>query len=73
MVETLEQPLTAYDAWLNRPPLTAKTRTAYRLQVRKSGAHLAQRLPMGDDPLHTPFARDSAIRDDKSYIKTERR
>jgi hypothetical protein len=44
MTETLEQARTAYDASLNRQPLAAKTRTAYRLQVRKSGAYLAQRL-----------------------------
>jgi len=68
----MEQAFTAYDAWLDRQPLAAKTRTANRLQVRQYTAYLAQRLPMGDDPLHTPFARDYAIRDYKSYLKTER-
>src|SRR6266567_2197786 len=72
MTETLEQTLTAYDAWLERQPLAAKTRTAYRLQVRQYGAYLAQRPPTLDDPLHTPFARDYAIRDYKSYLKIER-
>src|SRR6266567_56025 len=71
MTETLEQTLTAYDAWLDRQPLAAKTRTAYRLQVRQYAAYLAQRLPMGDDSLHTPFARDYAVRDYKTYLKTE--
>ncbi len=72
MTETLEQTLTAYDAWLERQPLAAKTRTAYRLQVRQYGTYLAQRPPTSDDPLHTPFARDYAVRDYKSYLKTER-
>lgn len=72
MTETLEQTLIAYDAWLERQPLAAKTRIAYRLQVRQYGAYLAQRLPVSDDPLHTPFARDYAIRDYKTYLKAER-
>lgn len=29
MTETLEQTLSAYDAWLDRQPLAAKTRIAY--------------------------------------------
>ena len=73
MTETLEQTLTAYDAWLDRQPLAAKTRIAYRLQVRQYGAYLAQRPPTADDPLRTPFARDYAVRDYKTYLKTERR
>lgn len=72
MTETLEQTLTAYDAWLERQPLAAKTRIAYRFQVRQYGAYLAQRPPTVDDPLYTPFARDYAVRDYKTYLKTER-
>ncbi|HEU5382559.1 MAG TPA: tyrosine-type recombinase/integrase [Ktedonobacteraceae bacterium] len=72
MTEILEQRLTAYNAWLDRQPLAAKTRIAYRLQVHQYGVSLAQRPPMADDPLRTPFARDYAIRDDKTYLKTER-
>lgn len=72
MTETLEQTLMAYDAWLDRQPLAAKTRIAYRLQVHHYGEYLAQRTPTADDPLRTPFARDYAIRDYKSYLKTER-
>ncbi len=72
MTETLEQILTAYDAWLDRQPLAAKTRVAYRFQVHQYGAYLVQRPPAVDDPLRTPFARDYAIRDYKSYLKTER-
>jgi site-specific recombinase XerD len=72
MTETLEQTLTAYDVWLDRQPLAAKTRIAYRLQVHQYGAYLAQCSPTADDPLRTPFARDYAVRDYKSYLKTER-
>lgn len=72
MTEILEQTLTAYDAWLERQPLAAKTRIAYRLQVRQYGAYLALRPPTADDPLHTPFARDYAVRDYKTYLKAER-
>jgi len=72
MMETLEQTFAAYDAWLDRQPLAAKTRVAYRLQVHQYGTYLAQRPPTADDPLHTPFARDYAVRDYKTYLKTER-
>jgi site-specific recombinase XerD len=72
MTETLDQTLTAYNAWLDRQPLATKTRIAYRLQVHQYGAYLAQRAPMADDPLRTPFVRDYAVRDYKTYLKTER-
>jgi site-specific recombinase XerD len=72
MTETLEQTLTAYDAWLDRQPLAAKTRLAYRLQVHQYGAYLAQHTASADDPLRTPFARDYAVREYKTYLKTER-
>ena len=72
MTESLEQVLAAYDTWMERQPLAAKTRVAYRLQVHQYGVYLAQRSPTADDPLHTPFARDYAVRDYKLYLKTER-
>src|SRR5260370_27751033 len=72
MRETLEQTLTGYDLWLDRQPLAAKTRIAYRLQVHQYGTYLAQRSPTAGDPLRTPFARDYAVRDYKTYLKTER-
>lgn len=73
MVETLDQTLTAYDAWLDRQPLAEKTRIAYRLQGHQYGAYLAQLSSAGDDPLRTPFACDyDAVRDYKTYLKTER-
>ena len=72
MMETLEQTLTAYSVWLDRQPLAEKTRVAYRFQVHQYGAYLAQRPPTVDDPLRTPFARDYAVRDYKTYLKTKR-
>src|SRR3989440_11031447 len=72
MTETLGQTLTAYDAWLDQQPLAAKTRVAYRLQVHQYGRYLAQHPPTADDPMRTPFARDYAVRDYKTYLKTER-
>lgn len=72
MTETLDQTLTAYNAWLDRQPLATKARVAYRLQVHQYGAYLAQRPPTGDDPLRTPFARNYVVRDYKTYLKTER-
>src|SRR5690348_14832409 len=71
-METLEQTLAAYDAWLDRQPLAVKTRVAYKLQVHQYGAYLAQRLPTADDPLRTPFVRYYTVRDYKVYLKTER-
>lgn len=71
-METLEQTILAYDTWLDRQPLAAKTRLAYRLQVHQYVAYLAQCPPTADDPLRTPFARDYAVRDYKTYLKNER-
>src|SRR4051812_1352399 len=71
MTKTLEQTLTAYNEWLDQQPLAAKTRVAYRFQVHQYAAYLAQR-PSIDDSLYTPFARDYAIRDYKTYLKIER-
>ncbi len=58
MINQLEQRFTAYDVWLDRQPLAANTRSAYRLQLPQFGAYLAQRPPARDDPLHQPCAGD---------------
>ncbi len=73
MRDQLEQTLRAYDIWLDRQPLAANTRNAYRLQVHQYGAYLAQRPVEEDDPLSQAFARDYAVRDYKTYLKTERK
>ena len=58
MINQLEQMLAAYHVWLDRQPLVANTRSAYRLQVHQFGAYLAQRPPAIDDPLHQPCTGD---------------
>jgi hypothetical protein len=58
MTETLEETHAAYNVWLDRQPLAAKTRVAYRFQVWKSGVYLTQYPPTNDDPLRTPFVCD---------------
>ncbi len=61
MTETLSQTLTAHKAWLDRQPLAAKTRMAYRLQVHQYGVSLALRSPTADDPLYTPFGLGECV------------
>ena len=40
--------------------------------MHQYGVYLTQHPSTPDDPLRTPFARDYAIRDYKTYLKTER-
>ncbi len=67
----LKQVLTAYESWLLRQPIAKNTQDAYRFHVRKFWEYLATRPTNGDDPLLDPFARDYAVRDYKTYLKTE--
>lgn len=71
MIDDLEQQLSAYEVSLARQPLADNTRRAYLLQVRQYGAYLATRVSPDGNPLRDPFARDYAVRDYKTYIKTE--
>ena len=71
MTETLKQVQADYEVWLDRQPLAENTRRAYLLQVRQYGKYLATRPTQEGDPLHDPFARDYAVRDYKTYLKTE--
>ncbi len=71
MTDDLERQLTAYEVWLARQPLADNTRRAYLLQVRQYGAYLATRVSLYGNPLRDPFARDYAVRDYKTYVKTE--
>lgn len=71
MTETLERVLADYKVWLDRQPLAENTRRAYLLQVRQYGAYLATRSATDGNPLHHPLARDYAVRDYKTYLKTE--
>lgn len=69
----LPQLLAAYTAWLNRQPLAANTRRAYKGRVSQYCAYLATTGSDYGDPLHEPKARDYAVRDYKSYLKTVNR
>ncbi len=69
--EDLERQLTAYATWIGRQPVAENTRRAYLFQVRQYGAFLCARALQHDDPFSDPFARDYAVRDYKTYIKTE--
>ena len=71
MTDDLGQQLSAYEVWLARQPLADNTRRAYLLQVRQYGAYLATRASPDENPLRDPFARDYAVRDYKTYVKTE--
>jgi integrase/recombinase XerC len=66
-----EQMLADYEVWLERQPLAENTRRAYLLQVRQYGTYLATSSAKDSDPLHHPFARDYAVRDYKTSLKTE--
>src|SRR5437660_1514818 len=71
VAKTFEHVLADYQGWLERQPLAENTRRAYLLQVRLYGAYLETRSAKDGDPLQHPFARDYAVRDYKSYLKTQ--
>jgi hypothetical protein len=58
---------------LQRQPLSAHTRRAYRIRVHQYADYLRSRLPDYGDPLQDPHARDYATRDYKMFLKTMRR
>jgi site-specific recombinase XerD len=70
VTDDLERQLAAYEVWLARQPLASNTRRAYLLQVRHYGAYLTTQPSQDGDPLYDPFARDYAVRDYKTYLKT---
>jgi len=64
--------LRKYEQWLGRQPLAENTRRAYRSKVRAYCDYL--RTGVGDygDPLKDEHARDYAVRDFKTHLKTTR-
>lgn len=66
-------PLAAYLAWLERQPLAANSRRTYRAHVTQYCAYLAITPSGSGDPLADPSARDYAVRDFKTYLKSVRR
>jgi site-specific recombinase XerD len=65
--------LAAYATWLLRQPFSAHTRRAYRVQVAQYCTYLAAMPAAYGDPLREPHARDYAVRDYKTHLKTVRR
>ncbi len=70
--DAVEQ-LAGYEAWLEIQPLAPATRRAYRGHARRFVEFLAGWPGEGGDPLADAHARDYAVRDFKSYLKTVRR
>lgn len=64
---------TDYEVWLNKQPLSAHTRRAYRTQVRQFCVYLDQADGEYGDPIEDEHARNYAVRDYKAYLKTVRK
>ena len=62
-----------YQAWLSAQPLSPHTRRTYLTQVRQYCLYLSQTVSESDDSLQDEYARDYAVRDYKTYLKTVRK
>lgn len=62
-----------YEGWLSRQPLSANTKRAYRTRVSQYLEYLAGTPVEYGDPLEDLHARDYAVRDYKSYLKSVRK
>ncbi len=71
LIDPVEQ-LAGYERWLKNQPLAVSTRRAYRGHARRFVEFLASWPGEGGDPLADAHARDYAVRDFKSYLKTVR-
>ncbi len=69
-VGEVKQQLAAYQRWLERQPLSTRTRQAYAANVRRFCDRLAATPPEYGDPLTEIHARDYALRDYKTHLKT---
>ena len=65
--------LAGYERWLESQPLAVSTRRAYRGHARRFVEFLTSWPGEGGDPLTDSHARDYAVRDFKSHLKTVRR
>jgi len=72
LTDPVEQ-LAGYERWLETQPLAVSTRRAYRGHARRFVEFLASWPGEGGDPLTDAHARDYAVRDFKSHLKTVRR
>jgi integrase/recombinase XerC len=63
----------AYKSWLQKQPLSASTRRTYLTQVRQFCVYLHSISGDYGNPLTDPHARDYAVRDYKTHLKTVRK
>ncbi len=63
----------SYSTWLDRQPLSINSRRTYRARVKQYCEYLASTPPEYADPLSDLHARDYAVRDYKTHLKTVRR
>jgi integrase/recombinase XerC len=62
-----------YERWLGRQPLSANTKRTYRVRVGQYLEYLSATPAEGGDPLEDTHARDYAVRDYKTHLKTVRK
>ncbi len=62
----------SYSTWLDRQPLSINSRRTYRARVKQYCEYLASTPPEYADPLSDLHARDYAVRDYKTHLKTVR-
>lgn len=62
-----------YEGWLSRQPLSENTKRTYRVRVLQYLEYLSATPAEYGDPLCDRHARDYAVRDYKTYMKTVRR
>src|SRR2546421_13098342 len=67
---TIADTVAAYQCWLARQPLSAHTRRTYLAQVRRYGNYLSTLPWEYGHPLQEPYARDFAVCDYKTALKT---
>lgn len=66
----IDSVLEGYLLWLERQPFSPNTRIAYRRWVQQFVLYLNTYPAVYGDPLSEPSARDYAVRDFKSHLKT---
>lgn len=73
LASNLDSVFTGYKTWLDKQPLSLSTRRTYLTQVRQFCFYLQSFLAGYGDPLTDFHARDYAVRDYKTYLKTVRK
>ncbi len=69
---TLPEAMAAYEQWLPSQPLSTHTHRTYLTQVNQYCAYLSTLCWEYGHPLQEPHARDYAVRDYKTALKTVR-